>query len=182
MASDGENAAELANLIQPANEDSSVVFSGDFSFAKAAWLSSAMNCSVPGTMDLIKRDADTGEATGERELEAQTPVQIIGTGSPPAGGTPYLCIDVYNSESEDESEKATAIPATDNYEVTTSYVGGTEGAVFPARGGTFSLGRIERDGTTVQLPYLTTYGPYNQRIVIVNRGGEASYDLSLHIA
>ena len=85
---------------------------------------------------------------------------------------------MYDSEAEDESEKATVIPDTDNYEVTTSYVAGTANAVFPPSGGTFSLGRIERNGTTVQLPYLTTFGPYNQRIVIVNRGGEASYSFS----
>ena len=180
VAGDGVAITDLADLIMPAADDSSVVFSGDFSFAKAAWLSSSVDCSVPGTMDLIKRDAETGEATGERELKAQTPEQIIGdaTASPPVAGTPYLCIDVYNSEAEDESEKATVIPETDNYEVTTSYVAGTTGAVFPPSGGTFSLGRIERNGTTVQLPYLTTHGPYNQRIVIVNRGGEASYSFS----
>ena len=59
---------ELSDLIMPDAEDSSVVFSGDFSFAKAAWLSPEEDCSVEGTGDLIKRDAETGEATGEREL------------------------------------------------------------------------------------------------------------------
>ena len=32
------------------------------------------------------------------------------------------------------------------------------------------MGRITRDGTTVHIPYLTTWEDYNQRIVVSNRG------------
>ena len=33
------------------------------------------------------------------------------------------------------------------------------------------LGAIMRNGTTVHIPYITQFANYNQRIVIVNRGG-----------
>ena len=42
-------------------------------------------------------------------------------------------------------------------------------AGWPPNGGEYSLASIIRDGTTVHIPYLTTYGDYNQRIVVSNR-------------
>ena len=39
------------------------------------------------------------------------------------------------------------------------------------------LGAIKRDGTTVRLPYLTTNAKFNQRLYIVNRGSEATYEM-----
>ena len=49
---------------------------------------------------------------------------------------------------------------------------------FSARGGEYELGMIMRDGTTVELPYLTQYSPYNQRIVVRNRGAAARYEFT----
>ena len=43
---------------------------------------------------------------------------------------------------------------------------------------TEALGAIVRDGTSVHIPYLTQFAAYNQRIVIVNRGAEATYSMS----
>jgi len=41
------------------------------------------------------------------------------------------------------------------------------------------FGSVSHDGTTVQLPYLTTFADYNQRLVLVNRGtGAATYSIS----
>ena len=67
----------------------------------------------------------------------------------------------------------TAMPATSAYTVTTSYVGITS-ALFPPSGSTSPLGRISRNGTKVHIPYLTTFGSYNQRIVMRNRGTSAA--------
>ena len=64
----------------------------------------------------------------------------------------------------------TTIPETDEYQVTTKYAGIT-GAAFPPPSGTYDLGKIERDGTTYHIPYLTTFDGYNQRIAVVNRSG-----------
>ena len=61
--------------------------------------------------------------------------------------------------------------------VATKY-GGIANAAFPPSGTTLVLGYIMRDGTTVQIPYLTQFGNYNQRIVIVNRGAAADYSFS----
>jgi len=42
-----------------------------------------------------------------------------------------------------------------------------------------SFGSILHNGTTVQLPYLTTFADYNQRLVIVNRGtSDATYSVT----
>ena len=44
-----------------------------------------------------------------------------------------------------------------------------------------NFGRIRRNGTTVQLPFLSTYENYNDRIIIVNRANfPANYDLKFH--
>jgi hypothetical protein len=39
---------------------------------------------------------------------------------------------------------------------------------------TGTLGTIAHDGTTVELPYLTTFSDYNQRVVMTNRGTTAA--------
>ena len=69
-----------------------------------------------------------------------------------------------------EEEDAVAIPETEPYMVTTEYAAGTEGAGWPPDGGKHSLGSITRNGTTVHIPFLTTWENYNQRIVVSNRG------------
>ena len=44
---------------------------------------------------------------------------------------------------------------------------------------TVTIGSIGRNGTTVHIPYLTTYEGYNQRIVLSNRGSaDAAYTIS----
>ena len=100
------------------------------------------------------------------KLQAQSPAYV--------NANPYLCIHVV----DDEDEDAVAIPETLAYMVMTSYSAGTTDAAFPPRDGEHALGRILRDGVTVRLPFLTTYNKYNQRLVIVNRGGEADYSIS----
>ena len=48
-----------------------------------------------------------------------------------------------------------------------------------AHAGSSAIGHaIMRNGTTVHIPYITQFADYNQRIVIVNRGGEAAYSMS----
>ena len=164
-------ADALADVIG-LDADSSIVFSGDFSFAKTVNLSNTKACAdddtaspaVPLSVDLLQRD-DDGAVMDIREL---TPVMAsaIGAGK-------YLCIFVRDPEDED----AVRIPATGKYMVATKY-GGIVNAAFPPSGTTLELGYIMRDGTTVQIPYLTQFGNYNQRIVIVNRGAAADYSFS----
>ena len=39
---------------------------------------------------------------------------------------------------------------------------------------TMNIGAIDRNGTTVHIPYLSTHAAYNQRLVLVNRGDDAA--------
>ena len=78
----------------------------------------------------------------------------------------YLCVSIDN---ENEVEIAVGDYSLD----VTLGTGAMDTRPFPAVGdGPFTVGRITHDGTTVQIPYLTTYEGYNQRIVIVNRSKE----------
>ena len=77
----------------------------------------------------------------------------------PARLLQQLCIEV---------DGETYIPKTAPYMVTTKYAGRTD-AAFPPMGGTHELAIVDRDGTTVHLPYLTTYEQYNHRITLRNR-------------
>ena len=134
-------------------DTSSVTISGDFSFASMAWLQTAELCNTTDATDLLQRD----EETVMDELMEQTPEAFTTEAQ-------YLCISVPTGED------ARAIPATAPYMVTTEYAAGTEGAGWPPNAGEHALGSITRDGTTVHIPYLTTFGDYNQRIVVSNRG------------
>ena len=117
-----------------------------------------MDCDEGSPVDLRQMDGDMVMD----ELTAQMPEDFA--------AAMYLCISVPTGED------AVAIPATDPYIVTTEYAGGTMDAGWPANDGEHSLGSITRDGTTVHIPYLTTWADYNQRIVVSNRSAnEASY-------
>ena len=140
------------------NAESSVTISGDFSFASMAWLGASMACDDQSPDNLLQ----TEDEINMDELMGQMPDDF--------DTAMYLCISVPTGED------AVAIPATDPYIVTTEYAGGTMDAGWPADDGEHSLGSITRDGTTVHIPYLTTWADYNQRIVVSNRSAnEASY-------
>ena len=69
-----------------------------------------------------------------------------------------------------------AVPATNTaeipegeYTVEVDYEGLTNAAFPPLDLAETSIGRIRRDGTRVQIPYLTTFSGYRQNVVIVNR-------------
>ena len=133
-----------------ANGQSSVTISGDFSFASMAWLQAAAVCDTTGATNLRQVDGETVMD----ELTAQMPDDFA--------DPQYLCISVPTVD-------AMAIPETAPYMVTTKYAGGIENAGWPANDGEHALGRITRDGTTVHIPFLTTWADYNQRIVVSNR-------------
>ena len=133
------------------NAESSVTISGDFSFTSAAWLDAEPECD------------DTEE--DERQVEGEEVSDKLTPKMPGDFETiQYLCISVHTGED------AVAIPETAPYMVTTEYAGGTLMAGWPANDGEHALGSITRDGTTVHIPYLTTFADYNQRIVVSNRG------------
>lgn len=64
------------------------------------------------------------------------------------------------------------------FSATVKYVG-LASAAFPPADATGTLGSITKNGTTVQVPYLTTFSDYNQRLVLVNRGSkDATYKVT----
>ena len=165
----GTNEANGGSDGVDATAESSVTIMGDFAFAHMVTLDDTATCDDAGTdlrMDPVTVGDDMVRDT--TRLQAQT-VEYV-------NNQPHLCITVLAADHDD----AVAISETGPYMVTTRYVGGTEDAKFPAPGMTRELGYIDRDGTTVRLPYLTTNMRFNQRIYIVNRGSEAKYVMTFH--
>ena len=85
----------------------------------------------------------------------------------------YVCLEV---------DGETTIPQVDDpYEVAATFTGvnGAESA-FPPGAFSGTLGGIERDGSNVDIAYLTTNQKYNQRLVLVNRsGGMVEYSIGM---
>ena len=81
-------------------------------------------------------------------------------------------------QGDPEDEDGMRIPETAAYTAMGSYVGATTGAAFDPMPMEQTLGRIMRDGTTIRIPFVTTSDGYNQRIVLVNRGPEARYEIN----
>lgn len=64
------------------------------------------------------------------------------------------------------------------YSLATDYAS-LAGADFPVADKSGALGEITRNGTSIQVPYVTTYNEYNQRFVLVNRSNKpAPYSFS----
>ena len=59
------------------------------------------------------------------------------------------------------------------YSLATDYTS-LSGADYPVADEEGDLGEITRNGTSIQVPYLTTYVDYNQRVVLVNRSAKAA--------
>ena len=80
-----------------------------------------------------------------------------------AANTRYnLCVDVDGDEVINEG----------SYSLTFEWDTGTN--PLPTTDAVVNVGSLARNGTTVQIPYLTTFEDYNQRLVIVNRGAAAA--------
>ena len=157
-ADDGDTVA-LADMILVDDDGSTMIFDGEFAFADGVVLDTDDECTTAQseTNNILMTDAD-GDVTGTSSVQLAD-----------ANGR-NLCIHVDGSAS---------IPDTDAYVVTTTYAAAADDALSPTTGGSGTLGEINRDGTTVQLPYLSTYEGYNQRIVISNRSGnDAAYFLT----
>ena len=136
-----------------------VTFEGDFSFASRVWLEdeAADGATVCGMPTPDQRTLEDDRMLNEL---AVMPNSVLTAQD--------LCIEVPTEE------MAMAIPETDPYTVTTKYTPGTTDAEFPPTDREHSLGQITRDGTTVHIPFLTTWADYNQRIVISNRGANSA--------
>ena len=90
----------------------------------------------------------------------------------------HLCIMVQGDDDESEDGMdAPRIPETGAYTAMGSYTGIVGAAIGP-KPQEQTLGMITRNGTTVHIPYMTTYEGYNQRLVLSNRGSaDAAYEI-----
>ena len=154
------NDGEVDNIDQLVNDatdpdENSVTFMGDFSFASDVHIDALPGCGTAPTADtrIIQKDSDDVPMD-------KTKAVALGTFET----MQYLCISV-----DSDGEEFEGIPDTAHYMAITS-LSGVSNAVFEPEGATYTLRRIRRDGTTVQIPYLTTYEGINQRIVLSNRG------------
>ena len=145
---DGAVITTLPQIIS--DELSRVGFSGDTTFLKAAFLDSSAGCnSTSGTINVL---TDDNEWKTGRDRPKVTDVD-----------GKYLCLEV---------DGETKIPDTDAYRATVDFTG-ISGAAFPPADEEIVLAGLTRDGSTVQIPYLTTFSGYNQRLVMRNRWNRA---------
>ena len=175
----GGGPVGLRDLIMAGNVDDSsgslLEVMGNLSFASGIALQNidpedADSCSTITDGGLLQRDADT---------MALAPIVVaIPTADEGMDDMPYekmLCIQVHDPE----SMEAVAIPATSPYMANLDLAAMGDDRLRSPRDRTLDLGRIMRDGTTVHIPYLTTFEGYNHRITLSNRSGtRAAYEFN----
>ena len=148
-APDSFNPVRLLTTNGAIATSGTISFAGDLSFVTDVFRTTDSTCPASGL------------GTGGESLVEGTDTKTWKT-----------AISVADFESEHticlRTDGMTVIPAS-TYMVTTNYVG-LSNAAYPPVGDTHTLGRITRDGTNVHIPYLSTFGPYNHRIVMRNRG------------
>ena len=183
----------------PAAANSSVSFMGNFSFTEKVYVHGDDDCGVEvlaadgsgtgvsaGTDTTLASAADDirmmeGEGDAAMVTNTTKPVNLDNTPNDAndqlASFTGHLCIMVQGDDTDDM--EAPRIPDTDAYTATASYKALTDAASGPM-GMQRMLGEIDRDGTTIRMPYLSTNDKFNQRIRIVNRGHDARYEMEFH--
>ena len=166
LVTPGEAGADAST-----DDVTTVVISGDFSFASKAWL--AGNVEAPETDPCATAPSDGGLLMTDEDADTTTLVtRTLGY----LNANPNLCIMVR----EVDDPKAVVIPETPPYLATKTFVSPVTNAAFPPGVVKHPLGRIMRDGTTVHLPYITQFANYNQRIVVRNRGAAADYGFTFN--
>jgi hypothetical protein len=145
----------VADAVTIGATTSLTTITGDFSFG--TWSVSADNCATATTTFKV--------ASGNLNAGLTTATGV----SNDYAGTGSLCMTATGKET---------IPVAGPY--TASMVLTAVAARANAQAAiASSFGSILHNGTTVQLPYLTTFADYNQRLVIVNRGtSDATYSVT----
>jgi hypothetical protein len=159
LAANDGLSAEMADVFGAVLTDDMITFDDDwFGFLDAAWLDSMADCSTATADGDVRTDV---WVEGDDAMVMPVTLANLGTGTATATGMRYLCLMAPGDE---------AIPATMYYTADTMFMG-VDGAKKPHMkvDDAVQLGRIERDGITVYLPYLTASTRYVQRLVLVNR-------------
>ena len=160
LVADGAEAVDaIGDVMDTDPGKSTITFEGDFSVGRFTTTNAtgARTCGA-GSSALTTVDATT---------KAVRPRVSI----PAAMGTTLLCVTVASNNQD-------TIPRG-MYMVSTNYSPITNAAFPPMEQADTMIGRIRYDGTRVQLPYLTTFDGYVQRVIIVNRNANSvSYTFS----
>ena len=150
---------------------------------KKPWrVSSAKTCTdgaltlgaESGTLDTYASDPE-----GDLKKGDLTPAGIAAatraTGSTPAAmGTSYFCVNVKGNTDPIREIGDAETKGAYQLTATTILKDAAKRPVKPAASGPHPAGAIDRNGTTVHIPYLSTHDAYNQRLVLVNRGSDAA--------
>ena len=189
--SDGANVAQMGDIMQVGNNDetppvphSSVSFMGNFSFTSKVFVHGDADCGAASTDSHVANpNSDTDLASAETDLRViegtgddatvtrKTSAVTLGAEGADFSTAQYLCIMV-----DPEADDAMPIPSTDAYTAMGSYTKIANAAIGPVPMEQ-TLGMIVRNGVTYHIPYITTFNGYNQRLVLVNRGGPARYEI-----
>jgi hypothetical protein len=151
LAADDGLAVARADVI--ADATSTYVVTGDFSTALTAGkgavsLDTGSNCTTSATAMVVNTGGTTATLTNTTPLANATPM--------------FLCL---------KPDPAVAIAATDAYSATLTAAAGANGT-YAAKTG--ALGSISRNGTTLEIPYMTTFADYNQRLIMTNNAATAT--------
>jgi hypothetical protein len=136
-----------------ADASSTYVVTGDFSTALTAGkgavtLDTLNTCGNAGTAMVVNTGGTTATLTGTATLANTTEL--------------FLCL---------KPDPAVTISATSAYSATLTAAAGTDGTLAPVTG---TLGSISRNGTTLEIPYMTTFADYNQRLIMTNNAATAT--------
>ena len=179
----------LQNAVTEEAPDSSVSFMGDFSFASRVFVHGDDDCGVEVGDTGESGGSDTGLAGDDiRMMEGEgddamvtnmtTPVSLDANGPSTSDNVSwmnYLCIMVQGDDTDDMD--APRILDTDAYTAMGSYKALDMAANGPM-GMERMLGEIDRDGTEINFPFLTSQTRYNQVLRITNRGNPTRYEFS----
>lgn len=147
LSADDGLAVALADMINDATSTATV--SGDFSVAThSLGLDAAATCATPPTALVANATKDGATAVTVAALNASS----------------HLCYTADGLAAIPEGEYTVALALTPIAATRTNQTTSLSG----------TIGEVVHNGTTVQLPYLTTFEDYNQRIVMVNRSATAA--------
>ena len=156
-----------------AHGSSSFESPGGWGFAAGFRLADGRNCAVAKGPDGSAAGAVTGNGAGIMS----SPLSETGATTDVVGGIKeaawYLCASMAHDNDE-------AIPAGFyTLDVNLTQPPGSLRAFPPQSRAVGAVGRIRHDGTTVHIPFVTSYDGYTQRIVIVNRNKvDVSYSIT----
>ena len=139
-----------------ADTGTTITVMGDFSDAVGQHYASGDGCATAANAD----DSD--------DLNSTEGMVMLALDTAVAAGGASICL-------EETADKQ--IP-TAPYMVTAKFAKAADANAFAAPEFMGELGRFTRNGTTVHIPYMTTYDGYNQRLVLSNRGTtNAAYEI-----